>query len=498
MTVEYDIIIIGSGAGGGTVASRLAPLAQAGAKIALLEAGPHYPKDYLTQRELEMVTLFRNGGAWPTKDGAVTVSMGEAMGGSTLMYTGVTFRLPDDVCQDWNVEGITPEELRPRFDKLKEEIHVIEPDEAKMMNDNNRLFKKACEKLGYSLEKIPLNIKNCEQMGFCNLGCAKGNKQGTLAVQLPEANKKGVELIPNCQVVKIGKDDTLQVVVLPTPKGTLAGPLQAGSYQLKAKAIVIAAGTAGTPSLLQRSGFQQELPALGRYVTIHPALTVNGIYPEPIRNYKGFPKIFYTTQFTHSHDYYIETAFYYPFITTKNLGLWGKDLKEVMYKYNQLMTAIILVHDDALPENRIVLNKQGEPLLDYQVTDNIINKLCHAQQQSAELFFAAGCEQVIMPSAKKTLFSKSDLKGTSLKDFISSKYSLLNKMPIASAHLQGGARMGNDTSTSVADSWGKIHGHSNLYIADGSLFPKSSHVNPYLTIMALADRVSDGLLKRFG
>lgn len=496
MKQEYDIIIIGSGAGGGTVASRLIPLAQAGVRIALLEAGPHFDKSYFTQREIEMLDIFKDRGAWPVTDGSITVSTGKAVGGSTLMYTGVTFRLPDDVCRDWGVKGITPEDLNPRFDRLLNEVNAVEPDEAVFENDNNRLFREGCEKLGWPVEKLMINIKDCEQMGFCNLGCAKGHKQGTIEVQIPQAEKGGIEIIPNCTVDRIAKGKVF-ATVKNAPAGTRPGKLSAGNYEFSAKKIVLAGGTAGTPALMMRSGFQKELPAVGGYVTLHPALVVCGIYPTPIKNYKGFPKMYFTQQFSKSHHHYLETAFYYPFIQTKHTGLWGPDLKYVMKRYSHMMDILILAHDDALPENKITLDKKGDPQLNYKLTQQNIESLCHAQAQCARVFFAAGCDEAVVPAAKKPLFKKSEVEDKYLEEFISTKYFVPNKTPVASAHLQGGCRMGSDTKTSVANEWGQVHGYDWLSIADGSLFPKSSHVNPYLTIMALAERVAEDVKKGF-
>jgi choline dehydrogenase-like flavoprotein len=166
-------------------------------------------------------------------------------------------------------------------------------------------------------------------------------------------------------------------------------------------------------------------------------------------------------------------------------------LKYVMKRYNQMMDILILAHDEALPENKIALDKNGDPQLNYKLTQKNIESLCHAQVQCARIFFAAGCDEVVVPSAKKALFKKTEVDDKHLEEFISTKYFVPNKTPVASAHLQGGCRMGNDSETSVTDSWGQVHGHDWLYVADASLFPKSSHVNPYLTIMALAERVAE-------
>ncbi|MFH1887021.1 MAG: GMC family oxidoreductase [Pseudomonadota bacterium] len=494
MNRTWDVIIIGSGAGGGMVADRLAPLAAQGAKIAVLEAGPNYPPAYFTQREIEMMGLFWQAGGWPVKDGSITLAAGKAVGGSTLVYTGVTFRLPDAVCGKWGVPGLTPEDLAPRFDRLEADLNVAEPGDD-MVNDNNRLFAEACEKLGWPVKKIPLNLRDCRQEGFCNLGCASGAKQGTAVLQLPRAQKAGMVLVPNCRVTGIG-ENRVQAVVEKTPPGTTPGPWDPGPVDLSAKVVVLAGGSPASPALLLASGLGRELPALGRYFTMHPALTLYGIQPEPISNYRGFPKTFYTPHFSQSHHYYMETAFYYPFISTKHLGLWGADLTRVMMQYKKFMTLIILNHDQARAENRVRLSKKGEVILDYTIGDDTIAALAHAQASATRLFFAAGCVEAVMPMAQKPVFTTADIKGRDLAEFIPVKNFIRNKMPLSSAHPQGGCRMGADPGDSVTDSWGRVHGHENLFVADASLFPQSSGVNPYLTVMALADRVADRILER--
>lgn len=488
---EYDLVIAGSGAGGGTVAERLAPLVRQGLRIALLESGPHYTRDYFTQREIEMMSLLWQNGAWPTKNGAVTLAAGRGVGGSTMMYTGVTFRLPDDVCEEWAVPGLTPDDLRPRFERLEKELSVAEPG-PEMVNGNNRLFLEGCTRLGYKTETLKLNLNGCQQNGFCNLGCISGGKQSTLEVQIPRAVAAGVDLIPNCHVESVA-DRRLEVTVRPSPPGAHEGPLAPGSHVIQAGRVVLAAGMPGSPGILLRSGFGDRLPALGRYITLHPALTVSGLYPEPIKNYRGFPKTYFTPDFSRSHGYYVETAFYYPFVTTKHLGLWGRDLVETMKQYQNMMTVIILNHDRAREENCVRLGPEGRPELDYTLSEASKRALCHAQVTATRIFFAAGCHTAIMPCADRRVFRAGEVPDNALEDFIGMRNFREITVPIASAHPQGGCRMGLDPRSSVTSPEGRVHGTDWLYVADGSLFPESSHVNPYLTIMALADRVADSL-----
>ncbi|MBW1989261.1 MAG: GMC family oxidoreductase [Deltaproteobacteria bacterium] len=492
-TMELDAVIIGSGAGGGTVAERLAPLAEAGARIAVLEEGHHFPLAYFTQREVEMMGLFRYGGGWPIKDGSITLAAGRGLGGSTLVYTGVTFRLPDAVCEKWGVPGLTPKDLAPRFERLEKDLSVIVPGDD-MVNDNNRLFAEACETLGWEVKKIPLNLSGCEQEGFCNLGCATGAKQGAMAVQLPRAQKAGVVLVPNCRVEKIGRGKVSAKVSEPPP-GTVPGPWEPGEVEISAKRIVCAAGSPATPGLLLAAGLEKELPALGRYFTLHPAMTLYGVMPHPIKNYQGFPKTYYTPRFSQTHHFYLETAFYYPFVSTKHLGLWGEDLARIMTRYANFMTVIALNHDPASEKNRIRLSRKGEVIMDYTIAKESVESLAHAQVAATRLFIAAGCREMVMPMAKKPVFTPADAGDKSLEEFISPKRFLPIKTPLSSAHPQGGCRMGAGPEDSVTDPWGKVHGREDLYVADASLFPQSSAVNPYLTVMALADRVGQKLVE---
>jgi choline dehydrogenase-like flavoprotein len=162
------------------------------------------------------------------------------------------------------------------------------------------------------------------------------------------------------------------------------------------------------------------------------------------------------------------------------------------------MTVIILNHDPARPESQAVLDKKGAPRIRYKLAQESIRSLCHAQAQAARIFFAAGCERAIMPCADRVIFKAGEVADQDLEQFIAERNFLSIKTPLSSAHPQGGCRMGNSSSDSVTDSFGRVHGRPWLRVADASLFPKSSHVNPYLTIMALADRGAEQLEREIG
>src|SRR5208283_1492411 len=201
--LTYDIVIVGSGAGGGTMAQELSPLCRQGLRIAVLEKGPRLRDQEFTGRELEMAgALYEDGGGFLTADGAMTIAFGCAYGGSTVVYTGTSMLPPERVLERWNVAGLTFADVEQRARKYMAEnnVHLLEES---LLNENNRLFVEGCRRLGYRPEQFPVNLKGCRGSSLCNLGCPNQAKQGTNRVQLPRAEQNGVEVVTRCEVLRI-------------------------------------------------------------------------------------------------------------------------------------------------------------------------------------------------------------------------------------------------------------------------------------------------------
>lgn len=487
-TLEYDVLIIGSGAGGGTVAERLSPLCAQGARIAVVEAGPWWTREAFNMREAEMIRIFRDNGAVPAKSFDIAVSAAECVGGSTSVYTGVTFRAPDGLIEGWardfGLAELRAADVAERFPRLEAAIDAHFPG-PEMENENNRIFRRGCDELGLEVGRFRVNIKDCVGCGFCNLGCPYGAKRGTLEVQLPRALARGVELIPNCRIHGVG-DGFARGMISEAPEGSHPGALDPGPVEFRAKYVVVAAGALSSSAILLASQLSDLSPACGRYVTLHPALTSFGRMHQEVRGFEGFPKLFYTDAFSESHHYYIETAFYFPFVTAKSLPGFGPELKRFMRAYRHLACALTLVHDEAEPDNRIRLER-GKPVLDYRLSRASKDALVHAQRTVGRIYFAAGAEEYVSPvSHRFSMTSEGEIDRAIDRDAL-----LSGRVVVSSAHPMGGCRMGADPETSVTDAWGRVHGHPSLVVADASLFPTSSKVNPYLTIMALAERNAD-------
>jgi len=492
---KYDIVIIGSGAGGGAAAKELAPLCANGVKIAVLEMGAKLKEEEYTGREVEMSRrLYIDSGGTQTLDRAMTLAYGRAYGGSTEVYAGTSLTMPEEVVERWNVPGLEYEDLHRRSLKYLEEnnVHLLPEDE---LNDNNRLFLEGCTKLGYHVEQFPINVKGCRSSSLCNLGCPNQAKQGTHRVQLPQAEAEGVEVITNCRVIRIA--DRVCETVVTDPGFGEPSPWAPGEYRVKAKVVVVCAGGAvNSPALLLRSGFGDRLPNLGRYMTLHPALILVGEHERPITNFYGHPKSYYCDEFWKSDAFLLETCMYFPFVTAKNLIGFGAEHSELMRAFPRLQMILVLALDPAIADNRVTVDSGGEPVVDYTLTEGVLDTLHASMLASTRVFFAAGARRVHAPAAKTFFIDAAD--AGRIDELIPRSNVLPGKISITSAHLMGGCRMGRDPGDSVTDGWGMVHGTPWLYVADSSLFPQCSEINPYVTVMGLADRVAEGIRSNAG
>ena len=487
--LAYDIVIVGSGAGGGTVAQELSPLCQQGARIAVLEKGPRLRDDEFTGRELEMAAaLYEDGGGFLTADGTMTLAFGCAYGGSTAVYTGTSMLPPERIIRDWNVPGLAHADLESRARKFMAEnnVHLIEDG---LINQNNRLFVEGCRKLGYGVQQFPVNIKGCRGSSLCNLGCPNQAKQGTDRVQLPRAEQNGVEVVTRCAVLTIG-EKTLTARVTAKPPGGKGepSPWEPGDYQIDAKIIVLSAGAVNTPALLLRSGMRRRLPRLGHGFTAHPAFIMVAEHETPITNFVGHPKSFYMDQFAQSDGFVLETCMYFPFITAKSLAGFGQPHSAFMRAFPRLQMILVLACDKVDPYNRVAIDSNGRPVVHYRFTPETIRGLIRGAITSAKIFFAAGAVRAHMPVARNTTIEACD--AARLEDIAAEAEFKPGKVPVSAAHLQGGCGMGSGPDSSVTDSYGRVHGIPWLFVADASLFPNSLEINPYVTIMALADRAA--------
>jgi choline dehydrogenase-like flavoprotein len=487
---SFDIVIVGSGAGGGTVAQELSPLCRDGVRIVVLEKGPKLRDEEFTGREVEMAkALYEDGGGFLTAEQTMTLAFGSAYGGSTVVYTGTSLLPPERVLQRWSVPELTFADLEQRARKYMAEnnVHLLEES---LLNQNNRLFVEGCRRLAYRVQQFPVNLKGCRGSSLCNLGCPNQAKQGTHRVQLPRAERNGVEVVTRCDVQRI-ENTKIFARVSEKVEGSKGEPStwEAGDYQIDAKVVVVCAGAVNSPALLLRSGFGRSLKRLGHGFTCHPAFIMVAEHSQPITNFVGHPKSFYVDQFAESDHFLLETCMYFPFVSAKAMVGFGEEHSRMMRAFPRLQMILVLACDDVDDHNRVTVDGDGRPVVHYRFTPEVIHGLVQGAITSAKISFAAGAVRAHVPVSHSPTIERADAERL---DQIAEKPEFKpGKFSISAAHLQGGCAMGSGPEDSVTDSYGRVHGVPWLYVADSSLFPNSLEINPYLTIMALADRVAE-------
>ena len=490
-TERCAVAIVGSGAGGGTVAQALAPLVAQGKRVLVLERGPRFRDADFTGRELEMASaLYADEGGFLTADGTLTLAFARGYGGSTIVYTGTSLPPPARVIQAWGVPGLEAGELTRRAGKYCAENNV-QLLAAELLNDNNRRFAEGAAKAGLHAEQFPLNLRGCRGSSLCNLGCPNAAKQGTNRVQLPEAERQGVEVLTRALVRRIGEHSLAVTVSARPPGGKGTDPeWPPGEYRIEADCIVLAGGALGTAPLLLQSELP-ELPArVGAGFTCHPAHILVGEHLRPLSNDVGHPKSFYVDRGA-LEGYVLETCMYFPFTTAKNLSGFGAPHSSLMGAFPRLQMILVLACDRAVPHNRVTVDRRGNPVVHYRFTERVIGSMVAATRTAARIFFAAGAVRVHAPSADPPLLEAWEAERIDQR--IDARHFRTGSISVSAAHLMGGCGMGTSRADSVTDAWGRVHGRPWLRVADASLFPDALEINPYLTIMALADRVAEGV-----
>lgn len=492
-TITCDVAIIGSGAGGGTVAAALAPLVADGLRVIVFEQGAKLRDDEFDGGELTMApVLYEDGGGFLTADGTMTLAFGRTYGGSTVVYTGTSLVAPERVIRGWRVPGLTAGDLAERSAKYMQQnnVHLLRPDE---INDNNRLFVEGCRAAGFTAEQFPINVRGCLGSSLCNLGCPNGAKQGTHRVQLPEAERRGVEVVTRAEALRVDQGQ-LHVRVTEKPQGTKGEPSAwaPGEYDIHARVVVAAGGSIGSSALLLRSGLGARLPRLGHGFTCHPAFILVAEHAGTITNFVGHPKSYFLDR-AEAEGYVLETCMYFPFTTAKNLTGLGTEHAAMMQAFERLQMILVLACDRAVEENRIEVDRSGRPVVHYSFTPTVVDSLAAATRAAARIFFGAGALRVHAPTADPHIITRDEIGR--IDERITPAHFVPGTTSVSAAHMMGGCGMGGSAANSVCDGWGRVHGMPWLRVADSSLFPDSLEINPYLTVMALADRTAQAVMR---
>lgn len=485
---EAEVVVVGTGAGGGAFA---AELAEAGVSVIMVEEGGYFGTDDFTTDAADMIQkLYRNAGtSMAIGKPNINFMEGRCVGGSTVINAGISWRTPNKILKQWQwehgIEGVTPEELEPIFEKVEERVHVAPQDEVTYGGDA-WVFKEGCDKLGYSWLPVHRNQKHCVGTNNCIFGCPTGAKQSVLVTYVPRALAAGATLLTDCRVTKVQHKDGRATAVC-AEFVDKHGKRQS-DVEIRGERIVICGGAVQTPAILKRSRIPDPHKQIGSHLTLHPNSKVVGIFDRELTAWKGAIQGVQITEFM-EEGLLFGTTFVPPSVHVLTLPYWGAEAKAMMSHLNQMVTGAVLVEDtDSV--GKIRLGMGGDAMMTYVLGPQDHQRLKRGVALLSEIYFAAGAVEVELPFHK--------LKSITSPDEISKIFDKKLKqkdMEVLTVHAMGTARMGTDPATSATDSWGKVHGMENLYVADASLFPGPIGVNPQITVMMLGTRNAQHLLR---
>jgi choline dehydrogenase-like flavoprotein len=501
LNLEADVAIVGSGAGGGTSAEILSA---AGFKVLLIEEGPlQTSSDFKMLEDQAYANLYQEGIGRMSKDGAITILQGRAVGGTTLVNWTSSFRTPAATLEHWarehGVEGHGPAAMTPWFERMEQRLGIA--PWAVPPNANNQVIRDGCDKLGYGWSVIPRNVRGCWNLGYCGLGCPTNAKQSMLVTTIPAALEQGGELLYLARAERLLLDgervDGLECLALDARCVAPTGR----KIRVKARHYILAGGGINTPGLLLRSQAPDPHRRTGRRTFLHLVNFSAAQFEQPINPFYGAPQSIYSDHFQWDDgiagrlSYKLEVPPLQPALTATLLGRFGVDnaLRMEQLPHTNVMLALLRdgFHPDSA-EGRVELRGDGSPVLDYRMTDYAWDGVRRAFHSMAEIQFAAGAKAVL-PLHAEAGYVKTLTEARRLIDQLPLE---LYRTRLGSAHVMGGCAMGEDPRQAVCDSLGRHHQLSNLSIHDGSLFPTSIGANPQLSVYGLTAKLATLLAER--
>ncbi|HEY8162191.1 MAG TPA: GMC family oxidoreductase [Methylocystis sp.] len=500
-----DFLIVGAGAGGATLACKLA---EKGFSVVVLEAGPFwrpledFASDELAQQIVYWTEDRITGGDDPIELGGN--NSGRGVGGSTIHFSMISLRFRPEWFKarsklgygfDW---PISYEEMEPYYEEVEEALKIAGPVNYPWgpprrrypyrphpVNAAGLVLARGAERLGVKWAPVPLATVSaprgksppCVYRGFCNYGCSTNAKQSALITWIPRALRAGAEIRDLAMAGRIEVD----------PQGRARGVeyFREGAWRFqRAKNVVVAGYAIETPRLLLNSacprfpnGLANSSGLVGTHLMTHAGPGAWATFDEEIRWYKGPPNMAVTEHWNYT-DEGKDFVGCYSFMSQGPLpmkwaqtvatsrGLWGAELQREMRKYNHMAGFVPVAETQPRPQNRVELADEKDrlglriPKVTFSYSDNDKRLQKHAVRFMSDVLDAAGGYDI----------------WTNYQD---------------TSHILGTCRMGDNPQTSVVDGDGRSWDIPNLWICDGSIFTTCGGVNPSLTIQALACRAAD-------
>jgi choline dehydrogenase-like flavoprotein len=497
--LTVDCVVVGSGAGGSVAA---ADLAESGASVLVVEAGPYETAATLRSSEFDMtLRVYAGSGTFTTRDVAFLLLAGRGGGGGTFVNWSTCLRPPPSVLREWQdmygIPGLTGPEFAADVDRVWRDLEVNSGESP--LNANNEVLYQGCTALGYregtDFHRIERNAVGCQgRCDFCGYGCRYSAKRSTILNYLPRAQAAGARFLFRTSVEQIEHDGSRVRGVLGRYR---AEDGREFPVHLRTRCVVAAAGAISTPALLKASHLGSA--RVGRGLRLHPTVALAGVFPSAHEPWKGPPQTIAVTRFLDlegsGHGFWIEAAPAHPGLVALSLP-WvdGRAHKRWMHEdYRRSTATIVLVRERS--EGSVGLDGRGDPVVRYDLGSADRATLANGLGEAARIVAAAGASRLVPLhssgngfDAANGTFTTREVEG--LVEEIRRHGVTPNRTMLFSAHLMGSCPMGSDPRRAAVRPSGALDGTEGVYVADASVFPSAPGVNPMITIMAMAHRTA--------
>lgn len=475
---EADFVIVGTGAGGATAAR---VLSQAGHGVIMLEEGPSLRPEERRRGLLDAMEQSMRSLATLTTTGTTPFPLlsGRCVGGSTAINSGIIWRMPDGVRDEWQRDhGLAPlvggHALDDAFATIERELGIGRA-EARVLGGNGERMRSGSEALGLPGRPTRRNAPNCEGSGRCLQGCPRGARQSMDVSYVPRAVADGARLHALCRATRVRMESGRAVGV----EGSVLeedGERTRGRFFVRARrAVVLAAGALHTPVLLWKSGLRT---AVGEGYSAHPGAAVVGEFDETVG--MGFGATQSWEVPLHERGFKLESLSLPPELLAARLPGAGDSWQRLLGRLDRFAQFCVVVRMRA--RGRVRPGVLGGVNVRYEPMAEDVEKLRQGTALLTRMMFAAGA-RCVYPGVSRLPERFVDPEEA---DRVLDARVRRSDFHLMASHHFGGACAGVDARSSVVGPDLQSYAARHLYVMDGSVFPTNLGVNPQHSIMGVA------------
>lgn len=481
LQLEADAVIIGSGAGGASVAD---VLTAAGISVVMLEEGKHIPSSSASPNASgAFLAAWRSGGITAAIGRTpINYAEGRCVGGGTEINSAITQRADSDLIDQWRklykIENFTPDELAQYYERAETAVNAsLTPGPLGRATD---ILRQGGEALGWKVSELKRAQRGCKGANRCSYVCPNGAKQSMAVTLLPKAVDRGMRLLAQTRMdnIRIEKGRATEVLAHSRDTGG-----QAVSVRVKAGMVFVCAGAIHTPALLRRSGPRERI---GDTLRLHPTIRATALFSEPVDAHQSRLPLTAITEFMPEQR--IGGSVFTPAIFGLSLAEDWTNRGDLMREWPFCGSYYGMIRPRGVGSVR-PLPGINEPLVSFELALEDWIGLSQVLTRLGQAMFAAGAQKVFPGISGHEGWTSAD----QVQEFWNKPLPkrATNLMTI---HLFSSCPPGEHRDACAVDSYGRVRGVENLFVADGSLIPEAPGVNPQMTIMALAFRVAEAAL----